>query len=78
MTNKHCDSVSINEAYDLMERLSIKSKGEFAKLCGVTHVTFNRWESKGRMPQYRLSILKEKLSIMFKRDYDNKLSALYE
>ena len=78
MVNKHCDSVSIEVAYNLMERLGIKQKGEFARLCGVEHVTFNRWERKGVMPQYQLSALREELCKKFKREYDQKMSLIYE
>jgi len=76
MTNKHCDFVSIELAYDLMDNLKIATKGEFARLCGVSHAQFNRWENKGRMPQYRYAMLQQELHKIFKEEYDTKLKLI--
>ncbi len=73
MTNNHCDFIPIEKAWELQERLGIKEKGEFARLCGVAHQTFNRWEKKGRMPQKQYSDLLLELHRLYKEDYDNKL-----
>lgn len=75
--NKHCDSVPIEQAYELKERLGIRTKQEFAKLCGVDRKQFQNWEKKGRMPQYRLSHLKEALSLLAKSQYDDQMSRIY-
>lgn len=75
--NLHCDFVPIQKAYDLMENLGIKSKTEFAKLCGVNPTQFWKWEQKGRMPEYRLSLLRQTVALAAKKKYDETLSILY-
>lgn len=75
MTNKHCDYVSIDIAYDLMDKLKV-NKTQFSDLCGVTLGQFRHWELKGRMPEYRLSQLKLTLFRTFKAEFDSKVKIL--
>ena len=76
--NKHCDSVSIELAYDLMEKLGL-SKQEFSEMCGIKDRSqFYRWERKGVMPQYRLSTLRETIHLKAKEKYDEIVRILYE
>lgn len=75
MTNKHCDSLSIEVAYNLIDKLKI-SKAKFAELCGVSPAQFCNWQNKGRMPEYRYSFLINELKDQFKREYDEKLKLL--
>lgn len=76
--NKHCDSVSIEVAYNLMEKLGIETKSQFAELCGVSLRQFRNWELKGRMPSYRLAILKEVIITDAKSKFDRVLNTLLE
>ncbi len=73
--NKHCDFVSIEVAYDLMDRLKL-NKSSFGALCGVSLNQFRNWEKKGRMPQYRYSQLIIEMKKVFKEEYDRKLALL--
>jgi hypothetical protein len=73
----HCDFVEIEVAYNLMEKLGLKNKEEFARMCGLTGRTqFYRWEKKGRMPAIRLNTLKEELMRVFKKEFDDKCKIL--
>ena len=76
--NNHCDSVSMEIAFDLMSRLQIRQKQEFAELCGVNKQQFSNWMKKGRMPIYRLAILRESVHLNAKKKYDEILKVLYE
>jgi hypothetical protein len=77
--NNHCDFVSIEKAYDLMEKLGIKSKSEFARLCGCKAAQqFYNWERKGRMPEFRLTKLQQSIAFSAKKKYDDVLRILYE
>lgn len=75
MTNKHCDSVSIEEAYRIMDALSINKK-TFCELAGCHYTRFTVWDKKGRLPEYRLSQIKLALHKAFKDDYDRKCKVL--
>ena len=75
MTNKHCDYVSIELAWDLMRKLKLK-KGEFARMCSVSTQQLRNWEKKGRMPEYRLSTLREGLYKIFHQEYCEKIKIL--
>lgn len=77
MTNTHCDFVSIEKAYDLIERLNI-TKTEFARLCQISRQQLRHWEKKGRMPEYRLSQLKISLYQTFKEEFDSKMKIIEE
>jgi hypothetical protein len=76
--NNHCDYLPISVAYDLMEKLGVKKKAVFARLCGVEPTQFGRWEKKGRFPQYRLATLRETIYLKAKADFDKVVKALYE
>ena len=76
--NKHCDWVSIDKAYRLMEILGIEHKGEFASLCGVTHRQFNNWERKGKMPQYQLSTVQKEIISKAKKRFDDIVKKVLE
>lgn len=73
--NKHCDFLSIELAYEMIDRLGL-NKRKFANLCGITAGQFRNWEKKGRMPQYRYSQLIIELKKVFKEEYDRKLKLL--
>jgi len=75
MSNNHCDFVGIEVAYDLIDKLRV-TKGDFARLCDVSHNTLNRWENKGRMPLFRLSNLREELFKLYKKEFDDKCKIL--
>ena len=76
MTNKHCDFVDLDEAFDLMEGLGIEEKNKMAELYGVSYQQFNNWQRKGRVPAYQHSTLKHKLTKTFKAEYDRKMKLL--
>ena len=62
-----------------MDKLGIKSKKEFVKLCGCKDVQqFYRWEKKGRMPMLRLAILKEELTRYWREEFNRKCRILDE
>lgn len=76
--NKHCDWIPIEIVYDLMEKLQIKRKQDFAELAGVTRRQLRNWEMKGRVPRYRLSTLREAVHLKAKERYDEIVRILYE
>lgn len=49
MSNKHCDSTSIDILIDLIDDLGIKRKDAF-KFLDVGESQFYNWQRKGRVP----------------------------
>ena len=74
--NNHCDFVSIEKAYDLMDKLGIKNKKEFAKLCNISPRQFTNWEKKGRMPEYKLSTIQKEIIASAKKRFDQIVNAV--
>lgn len=77
MTNKHCDFIFFDEAENLREKLQL-SKKDFANLCGVSYAQFQYWRKKNRMPEYRLSKLKEAIFLQAKKQFDETVKILEE
>lgn len=49
MSNKHCDSISIDILLDLLDELNIKRKDAY-KFLDVSYTQFYNWQRKGRVP----------------------------
>lgn len=61
--NNHCDFVSIDRAYEIIEKLKLTKK-QFALFSGLSPNSpnqFGNWEKKGKMPAIRFSAIENAL-----------------
>ncbi len=61
--NNHCDWISIDKAYEIIDELKLNKK-QFALFSGLSPKSsnqFGNWEKKGRMPAIRFAAVENAL-----------------
>ena len=80
MSKNHCDWISIEKAYCILESLNITKK-QFSLFCGLSPRTLNQfrnWEKKGKMPAFRLSVLENSLRKQAEKKYADSIKKINE